>query len=165
MTRQFFNTPLNLLTRAYFGDVISFTLADENAHPTFFVDVDCWCWSWCWGKHIGASAMSSVTADCWQLNKSIFKVWQQIIIVGQILNFSLHKCRWNPWEIASKESKAEVSELFQYVKWVWGEFAIKTTKSKNHGERNEMFYPFQILVPFGPGFALLNTLRSFSSWW
>ena len=57
-------------------------------------------------------------------------------------------------EIASKESKAEVSELFQYVKWVWGEFAIKTTKSKNHGERKEMFYPCQILVPFGLEFAL-----------
>ena len=36
---NFFNTHLNLLTiSTYFGDLISLTLADENAHPSFF-----WC--------------------------------------------------------------------------------------------------------------------------
>ena len=33
----FFNTPLNLLTRTYFGDLISLTLADKNAHTIFLL--------------------------------------------------------------------------------------------------------------------------------
>ena len=34
---NFFNTPLNLLTRTYFGDLISLTLADKNAHTIFLL--------------------------------------------------------------------------------------------------------------------------------